>query len=295
MGITTDVVIIVVAGLIGGLVAQCLKQPLLLGYILAGVAVGPHTGGITVTEIHNIERLAEIGVALLLFALGIEFSFQELRPVRAIALLGTPIQMGMTIAFGMGIGALLGWEWRPSLWFGALIALSSTMVVLKTLMSQGLLGTLSSRVMIGMLIVQDLAVVSLMIMLPQLQDLEAGLPAIGSTALRAVLFLAAMTVLGTRIVPRLMTYVARWNSRELFLLSVTALGLGVGYATHLFGLSFAFGAFVTGMILSESDYGHQASARSSRFAMCSVCCSSSRSVCYSTLPSYWHIWGSLPW
>jgi CPA2 family monovalent cation:H+ antiporter-2 len=286
MGITTDVVIIVVAGLIGGLVAQCLKQPLLLGYILAGVAVGPHTGGITVTEIHNIERLAEIGVALLLFALGIEFSFQELRPVRAIALLGTPIQMGMTIAFGMGIGALLGWEWRPSLWFGALIALSSTMVVLKTLMSQGLLGTLSSRVMIGMLIVQDLAVVSLMIMLPQLQDLEAGLPAIGSTALRAVLFLAAMTVLGTRIVPRLMTYVARWNSRELFLLSVTAL---------LFGLSFAFGAFVTGMILSESDYGHQASARSSRFAMCSVCCSSSRSVCYSTLPSYWHIWGSLPW
>ncbi|HEY7490293.1 MAG TPA: cation:proton antiporter, partial [Candidatus Tectomicrobia bacterium] len=258
MGITTDIVIIVVAGLLGGLVAQRLKQPLLLGYILAGVAVGPHTGGITVTEIHNIERLAEIGVVLLLFALGIEFSFQELRPVRAVALLGTPIQMGVTIAFGMGIGGLLGWEWRPSLWFGTLIALSSTMVVLKTLMSQGLLGTLSSRVMIGMLIVQDLAVVPLMIILPQLQNLEAGLPALGFATLRAALFLAAMTLLGTRIVPRLMTYVARWNSRELFLLAVTALGLGVGYATHLCGLSFAFGAFVTGMILSESDHGHQA-------------------------------------
>jgi CPA2 family monovalent cation:H+ antiporter-2 len=258
MGIAADMVIIVVAGLLGGLVAQRLRQPLLLGYILAGVALGPYTGGITVSEIHTIELLAEIGVALLLFALGIEFSFQALRPVRAIALFGTPMQMLLTIAYGMGLGELLGWEWQTSLWFGALISLSSTMVVLKTLMSRGLLGTLSSRVMIGMLIVQDLAVVPLMIILPQLQNLEAGLPVLGLAALRATLFLTAMIVLGTRIVPWLMAAVARWNSRELFLLAVTALGLGLGYATHLFGLSFAFGAFVTGMILSESDYGHQA-------------------------------------
>jgi len=174
MGIAADIAIIVVAALIGGLIAQRLRQPLILGYILAGVLVGPYTGGITVTEIHDIELLAEIGVALLLFALGIEFSLKELQPVRRIALIGTPIQMILTIALGLGIGRLFGWHWIPSLWFGALIALSSTMVILKTLMSQGQMGTLSSRVMIGMLIVQDLAVVPLLIVLPQLSDLEAA-------------------------------------------------------------------------------------------------------------------------
>lgn len=258
MGIAADIVLIVVAALLGGLVAQRLHQPLIIGYILAGVVVGPYTGGVTVTAIHDIELLAEIGVALLLFALGIEFSFRELRPVRTIALLGTPLQMGCTMAYGAGLGWLLGWPWIPSLWLGALMALSSTMVILKTLMSRGLLGTLSSRVMIGMLLVQDLAVVPLMIILPQLHNLEGGLRQLGLAGLRAALFLAAMIVLGTRIVPWLMTYVARWNSRELFFLAVTALGLGVGYATYLAGLSFAFGAFVVGMVISESVYSHQA-------------------------------------
>jgi CPA2 family monovalent cation:H+ antiporter-2 len=258
MGIATDIVIIVVAALIGGLVAQWLRQPLLLGYILAGVLVGPYTGGVTVTEIHQIELLAEIGVALLLFALGIEFSFQELRPVRRIALLGTPVQIVLTLAYGYGIGWWLGWEWLASVWFGGLIALSSTMVILRTLMAQGFLGTLSSRVMIGMLLVQDLAVVPLMLILPQLHDLKAGLPLLGIAVLRAALFLAAMIIVGTRIVPRLMAYVTRWNSRELFLLAITALGLGAGYATYLSGLSFAFGAFVAGMVISESEYSHQA-------------------------------------
>jgi CPA2 family monovalent cation:H+ antiporter-2 len=132
------------------------------------------------------------------------------------------------------------------------------MVILKTLMSEGRMGTLSSRIMVGMLIVQDLAVVPMMIVLPELADLEAGLVTLGGAILRAVLFLGAMILVGTRLVPRLMVYVARWNSRELFLLAVTAIGLGVGYATYLFGLSFAFGAFVAGMVLSESDYSHQA-------------------------------------
>lgn len=258
MGIAADIAIIVVAALIGGLIAQRLRQPLILGYILAGVLVGPYTGGITVTEIHDIELLAEIGVALLLFALGIEFSLKELQPVRRIALIGTPIQMILTIALGLGIGWLFGWHWIPSLWFGALIALSSTMVILKTLMSQGQMGTLSSRVMIGMLIVQDLAVVPLLIVLPQLSDLEAGLPLLGLAIVRAAIFLASMIFIGTRLIPRLMMTVARWNSRELFLLAVVAMGLGIGYITYLVGLSFAFGAFVAGMVLSESDHSHQA-------------------------------------
>lgn len=258
MGIAADIAIIVVAGLIGGAIAQQLRQPLILGYILAGVMVGPFTGGVTVSEIHDIELLAEIGVALLLFALGLEFSLKELKPVRHIALIGTPIQILLTMALGFGIGQMLGWNWAVSVWFGGMIALSSTMVTLKTLMSQGRLGTLSSRVMIGMLIVQDLAVVPLMIILPQLNEPGAGLPVLGLAALKAALFLFLMIFVGTRLLPRLMAYIAAWNSRELFLLAITAIGLGVGYATYLFGLSFAFGAFVAGMVLSESDYGHQA-------------------------------------
>ena len=186
MGIAADIAIIVVAGLMGGLIAQQLRQPLILGYILAGVIVGPFTGGITVVEIHDIELLAEIGVALLLFALGIEFSLKELRPVRHIALIGTPIQILLSMALGYGIGQWLGWDWAASVWFGGMIALSSTMVLLKTLMSQGRMGTLSSRVMIGMLIVQDLAVVPLMIILPQLSQPEAGLSVLGWAAVKAL-------------------------------------------------------------------------------------------------------------
>ena len=258
MGIAADIAIIVVAGLIGGLIAQRLHQPLVIGYILAGVAVGPYTGFVTVANVHDIELLAEIGVALLLFALGIEFSLKELRPVRNIALLGTPLQMVLTLLLGVGIGQWLGWTWTASVWFGAAVSLSSTMVTLKTLTGQGRMGTLSSRVMIGMLIVQDLAVVPLMIILPQLSDLSTGLPQLAWAAVRATLFLAAMLFIGTRVIPWLMRMVARWNSRELFLLTVTAIGLGVGYATYLVGLSFAFGAFVAGIVISESDYSHQA-------------------------------------
>ncbi|MFA7013763.1 MAG: cation:proton antiporter, partial [Desulfobacterales bacterium] len=168
MGIAADIVIILVAALLGGLIAQKLKLPLILGYILSGVLVGPYSGGVTVSDIHEIELLAEIGVALLLFALGLEFSFKKLKPVRHIALIGTPIQMLLTMGLGAGIGRWLGWEWTPSIWLGALISLSSTMVILKTLMNQGWMGTLSSRVMIGMLIVQDLAVIPMMIILPKL-------------------------------------------------------------------------------------------------------------------------------
>ena len=258
MGIASDIVIIVVAALLGGVLVHKLKQPLILGYILAGVVVGPHTGGVTVSDVHRIELLAEIGVALLLFALGLEFSLKKLKPVRHIAIIGTPLQMLLTMIYGFVIGRWLGWEWVPSVWLGALVSLSSTMVILKTLMNQGLLGTLSSRVMLGMLIVQDLAVVPLMIILPQLSDPGAGLPMLGLAALKATLFLALMFLLGTRILPRVMAYIVGWNSRELFLLAITAIGLGIGYVTHLTGLSFALGAFVTGMVLSESDYSHQA-------------------------------------
>lgn len=213
----------------------------------------------TISDVHDIELLAEIGVALLLFALGLEFSLKELRPVRQIALIGAPLQMLLTIGYGYGIGVgVLGLGWNEAIWFGALISLSSTMVLLKTLAAQGVIGTLASRVMIGMLIVQDLAVVPMMIILPTLGNLQQGLPDLGLAVLRAALFLGAMVVIGTRLMPWLLRVVASWQSRELFLVAVVTLGVGVGYGTFLFGLSFAFGAFVAGMVLSESDYSHQA-------------------------------------
>jgi CPA2 family monovalent cation:H+ antiporter-2 len=258
MGIATDIILLVMVSFFCGLLMQKLRQPLILGYILTGVILGPHTGGITVSSSHDIELLSEIGVALLLFALGLEFSFRDLKPVKKIALIGTPIQMLLTIGMGYCIGHFLGWDWKPSLWLGALASLSSTMVILKTLMSQGWLGTLSSKVMIGMLIVQDLAVVPLMIILPQLNNPSVGLSTIGAAAVKAAIFLAGMILLGTRLLPPLMKHIAEIGSRELFLIAITAIGLGIGYVTYLVGLSFAFGAFVAGMVLSESDYGHQA-------------------------------------
>lgn len=258
MGIAGDIVIIVTSALIGGLIAQALKQPLILGYILAGVLVGPHTGGISVSDVHNIEKLAEIGVALLLFALGLEFSFRELKPVRAIALIGTPVQIILTMLYGFGIGQIFGWSWTSSIWFGALISLSSTMVMIKTLEKQGMMGTLSSRVMIGVLIVQDLAIVPMLIILPQLNNIQSGFSILLIAAVKAVIFLLVMILIGTKVIPALMRYIANWNSRELFLVTTTAIGLGIGYGTYVFGLSFAFGAFVAGILLSESDYGYQA-------------------------------------
>lgn len=258
MGITADIIVLVLTAFFCGLLMQRLKQPLILGYVLAGVLLGPYTVGFSVTEVHDIELLAEIGVALLLFALGLEFSLKDLKPVKYIAVIGTPLQMVLTIAFGTAIGRIFGWDWSTSLWFGALISLSSTMVILKTLMNQGWLGTLSSKVMIGMLIVQDLAVVPLMIILPQMSDPASGLGLLSYAFIKASLFLLGMFLLGTRLLPYLLKIIAGLGSRELFILAITAIGLGVGYLTYLVGLSFAFGAFIAGMVLSESDYGHQA-------------------------------------
>jgi monovalent cation:H+ antiporter-2, CPA2 family len=260
MGIAGDIALILVAALLGGIVAQRLGLPLILGYILAGVLIGPNIGGPTVGEVEEIELLAEIGVALLLFTIGLHFPLGELAPVKRIALIGTPIQIALTIAFGYGLAQLLGLGWEEAVWFGALLSISSTAVVLKTLSEQGVLNTLASRVTIGMLVVQDLAVVPLIILLPELGDIGEGISEVGIAGLEATLFIAGMALFGTRVFPWLMARIASWNSRELFLIFVTAIGLGVGYGTYLFGLSFAFGAFVAGMVLSRSDYSYQALA-----------------------------------
>jgi K+:H+ antiporter len=258
MELVADVTLVLIAALVGGFLAQRVGQPLIVGYILAGVFVGPFTGGLTVSDVHEIEQLAELGVALLLFSLGLELSFRELAPVRAVALGGAAMQIVLTMALGFGLAVGLGLSWQPALWFGAVIALSSTMVALKTIQAQGRLGTLSSRVMLGILIVQDLAVVPLMIVLPELNNAAGSATRVVSATVRALVLLGIILLVSTRIVPRLMAFVARWNSRELFLLSTTAVALGVGYVTWWFGLSLAIGAFVVGLVINESEYAHQA-------------------------------------
>lgn len=258
MGIAADIALILVVALIGGIIAQRLGQPLIIGYITAGILVGPYTAGPTVTEIHDIEVLAEIGVALLLFALGLEFNFKKLAKVKWIAFIGTPIQIGLSMLVGWWVASLLGWNSTAALWAGGIMALSSTMVILKTLSAQGELGSLASRIMISMLIIQDLAVVPMMLILPELNQLESGINNLLWAAVRAAIFLVTMVVVGTRVMPYLLRRISQWGSRELFLVAITAIGLGIGYGTYLAGLSFAFGAFVAGMVLSDSEYSHQA-------------------------------------
>src|SRR6185503_11164605 len=142
MGIASDFVLILIAGLVGGLLARLLRMPLLVGYVAAGIFIGPHTAGPTVVQIHDIELLAEIGVALLLFSLGLEISFRDLRPVRRIALIGGPIQIVLTAAGGVLVGLkILGLPFTDSMWLGAMISLSSTMVVLKSLSLSGVTST----------------------------------------------------------------------------------------------------------------------------------------------------------
>ena len=258
MGIAADISLIVVFGLVLGAIAHRLGQPILLGSIVAGVILGPHTGGITISDPHEIELLAEIGIALLLFSIGIEFSFDALRSIRRVALLGTAIQMSLSMAFGAGLALKMGFSGVEALWAGALVSVSSTMVVLKTMAGSGVMGTLSSRVMLGMLIGQDLAVIPLMIVLPQVSTASIDPIAVALAVGRSGLILVILVVGGRRVVPWLMRKIVDWGSRELFVLSVITLGLGIGYLSYLLGLPYALGAFISGLVLSESEFGHQA-------------------------------------
>ena len=229
MGIASDFVLIVVAGLGGAILARSLGLPLLVGYVAAGVVVGPHTAGPTVAQIDDIELLAEIGVALLLFALGLEVSFRDLRAVRRVALIGGPIQIGLTAFFGAVVArTALSMPTTDAVWFGAMVSLSSTMVVLKTLAADGTTSTLASRVMIGLLVVQDLAVVPMLVILPHVGEVTGAVSRLVQASVVAAAFLLAVVLVGTRLLPALLRRIVRWGSRELFLVAVVAAGVGVG-------------------------------------------------------------------
>ncbi len=253
----SNVAIAVTVALIGGLIAHRLRQSVIVGYLLAGVAIGPGTPGF-VGDRGEIAALAEVGVLFLMFALGIEFSLKELARVKGVAILGASAQVLLLIGAGIGLGALFGWPLGQAIFFGGIISISSTMVILKTLLDRGEVASNHGRVLLGMLIVQDLAVVILIVLLPQLAgDSGIALGQLALTVAKAVGFIAATLFLGARVVPRFMERVERLGSAELFLLTAVALALGTASLSAFLGLSPALGAFLGGLLLTETEFDHR--------------------------------------
>lgn len=253
-----DIVMIIAAGFLGGVLAKISRQPIILGYIIAGIIIGPKTGGYIVHEIKNVETLAEIGVALLLFSVGIEFSIKDLKPIRRIAGAGAIIQVILTLILGFIIGKAFGWTPLACFTLGISIISSSTAVILKSLVTTGHVSSLSGRVMLGMSIVQDVIVLPLMIVLVSLKDAKGGFLSVLEPVFMVVLFVGLMFAFGSKIIPLILKFVAKLKSQEIFLLAVISISLGIGYISYLFGLSFSFGAFVAGLVLAGSDYAHKA-------------------------------------
>ncbi len=254
-----DFVTVLGAAAVGGYVANRCKQPALLGYIVSGVLVGPY-GCALLKDVGEIQGLAELGVAFLLFALGVEFSISEIRRIKAIAIQGSLMEIGFTAGITAGITVALGWASGISeaIFLGAALSLSSTAVVLKTLTERGETGTLHGQICLAMLIVQDLALGVMLAMLPALNQPENLMAALGLASLKAGLFLVVAIGAGRWFMPRLLNIIAATESSELLLLSTIALCLGVALITQTLGLSIEMGAFIAGLTISGSDRADQA-------------------------------------
>jgi monovalent cation:H+ antiporter-2, CPA2 family len=257
-----DLAIVLVAAVLGAAGAWLARQPLILGYVFAGLLVGPFTPGPTVSDFHTFELFAEIGVILLMFSIGIEFSLTDLLRVKWVAILGGPLGILLSMGLGIGAAALIGWPLLQGAVIGIVVSVASTMVLARLLIDQGELHSRHGRVMIGITLVEDLAVVVLTVLLPEIGAMEAGrLLAIAGALGRAALVLGPFAYLAAKVVPRLMTRVARTQNDELFLIVALAIGLGTAALTQAVGLSLALGAFLGGLLVGNSDYSHEALAR----------------------------------
>ena len=267
----TTLVIGLVLACIFGAIAHRLKASPLVGYLLAGVALGPYTPGFSVDQ-SLAPQLAEIGVILLMFGVGLHFSFRDLLSVKAIAVPGALAQIVITTTLGFMLAQILGWPLGGSVVFGLALSVASTVVLLRALQERRLMDSEQGRVAVGWLIVEDLTMVLALVLLPavagsmkegsseafNLRDLAI---AVGITFAKVGVFAALMLVGGRRVVPWLLNYMAYTGSRELFRLAVLSLALGVAYAAaEIFTVSFALGAFFAGMVLAESELSHQAAA-----------------------------------
>lgn len=246
------------AALLGGFVAHLLKQPVILGYLVAGILIGPYTPG-PVTSIDRVQTLANLGVALLMFALGTEFSMEALQRVRRVAVLGGGIQLVLTIVLGTLIGLSFGHPLSSAIFLGGVISIASSILILKLLIARGDLESIAGRAALGTGIVQDMATVAMIIVLPALGGgigIEL-LTNVGGAILSGGLFLVLAYLLGTRLVPPLLAAVARFGSRELFLLTIFAIAVGMSVLGHVAGISFALGAFMGGLVVAESEFSSE--------------------------------------
>jgi CPA2 family monovalent cation:H+ antiporter-2 len=265
-----------VLAFLGGLLASKLRLPPLVGYLLAGVVLGPFTPGI-VGNADVAGQLAEIGIILLMFGVGLHFSIKDLMEVRAIAVPGAIAQIAAATGSGFALALLGGGGVGAGLVLGLALSVASTVVLLRALEQRNTLDSANGRIAVGWLIVEDLAMVLALVLLPALAGALGGdargvaaqfaggslVTALLLTLAKVAMFVALIVLVGTRLVPWLLLTVARTGSRELFTLSVLAIALGIAYASaELFGVSFALGAFFAGVVLSESDFSHQAAADS---------------------------------
>jgi CPA2 family monovalent cation:H+ antiporter-2 len=286
---STPLISTIVAGLvlafIFGAIANRFKLPPLVGYLVAGVLVGPNTPGF-VGDLELANELSEIGVILLMFGVGLHFSLKDLLSVRALAVPGAVVQIGGATLMGLGLGLLMGWSIGAGLIFGLALSVASTVVLLKALEDRRMLDSDKGRIAVGWLIVEDLAMVLALVLIPAIASIsgvegaevhdpfvdfvermlntELGLVGIlGITILKLAAFVGFMLVVGRRLIPMVLHYTAHTGSRELFRLAVLAIALGVAAgAAYLFGVSLALGAFFAGMILSESELSHRAANES---------------------------------
>ncbi|MGM3277170.1 cation:proton antiporter domain-containing protein [Ralstonia sp. 24A2] len=277
MHVDTPLISTVIGGLvlafIFGTIAHRLRLPPLVGYLVAGVVAGPFTPGF-VADQSLAPQLAELGVILLMFGVGLHFSMKELLAVKAIAIPGALGQIALATLMGMGLAWLLDWNWGPGLVFGLALSVASTVVLLKALEDRGIDNSHEGHIAVGWLIVEDLVMVVTLVLLPALSGAlgGAGSTTVGAwdiikvlaiTLGKVVAFAALMLVVGRRVIPWMLERIVMTGSRELFRLGVLATALGVAYgATVLFGVSFALGAFFAGMVLAESPFSQRAAEES---------------------------------
>lgn len=257
LGLVGDLAIVAAAAVVGGVLARLLRLPTVLGYLAAGVAIGPHTPGPS-GDIEDVRTVADLGVALLMFTLGIRFSIRELNTYRGLAF---ACGIGVTVAtLGCGTltGVALGLEVDQALVAGMAVSISSTMIALRLLEDRGLIGAPAGRIALVTSLVQDIGVVVMLVMIPVLGEGSSNVAEeLGVAALKGGGLLIGLWLVGTFVLPRVLSRVAASRSRELFLLTVVALALGTASLSFEAGLSLAFGAFLAGLLISESEYAHR--------------------------------------
>lgn len=258
----STITVAIVVAFVGGYAARRIGLPSLVGYLLAGIAIGPFTPGF-VGDAETISQLAEMGVIFMLFGVGLHFSLKDLWAVRRIAIPGAIGQMLLATLLGVALTRWWGWSLTAGLVLGLAISIASTVVLLRGLADNGLLNTVHGQVAVGWLVLEDLATIAILVLLPALVGTDAGSAwqAIGVALLKTAVFVGIMLFAGAKVMPWLLTRIASTQSRELFLLAVVAVALGTALgAAELFGVSLALGAFLAGAVIGESEVSHQVGA-----------------------------------